>query len=83
MNDKDKSEKEKMSEAQRKKKADLEWETGVPDPPVPNRAHTEMSAQNHNRAEMSSNHFGKSPFYVDTKKHKSASENLRKHMETE
>ncbi len=32
----------KMTPEERKKRVELEREIGVPDPPVPNRAHTEM-----------------------------------------
>ena len=49
---------EKLSQNEKKKKAELERRTGVPNPSVPNRAYTEMSAAP----------FGESPFYVNTKK---------------
>lgn len=48
-----KTEKEKMTEEQRRRRIDIEKELGVPDPPVPNRAHTELSTSNGNSAESS------------------------------
>ena len=46
-----KTEKEKMTEEQRRRRIDIEKEIGVPDPPVPNRAHTELSAKDYPIAE--------------------------------
>ena len=46
-----KTEKEKMTETQRRRRIDIERELGVPDPPVPNRAHTELSAKDYPIAE--------------------------------
>ncbi|MBE6548742.1 MAG: hypothetical protein E7667_07735 [Ruminococcaceae bacterium] len=63
---------EKLGKDEKKKKADLERRTGVPDPPVPNRAHTQMS----------SNPFGQSPFYVNTKK-RDKEESIKKHIDKE
>lgn len=51
--DKNKTEKEKMTEEQRGRKIEIEKELGVPDPPVPNRAHTEMSIKDAPHAESS------------------------------
>ncbi len=42
-----KTEKEKMTEEQRRRRIEIEKELGVPDPPVPNRAHTELSAKDY------------------------------------
>ena len=81
--------KEKMTEAERKKRADLEREIGVPDPPVPNRAHTEMSTRDrtemstrglddHRLTETASRPFGESAFYVDRFSKKPTAEMRRK-----
>ncbi len=48
-----KTEKEKMTEEQRRRRINIEKELGVPDPPVPNRAHTELSTKDIPRAESS------------------------------
>lgn len=61
--------KEKMTEAERKKKISVETQNPVPS--VPNRAHTEMSTASGNSAESSSRGFGDSAFYVNTDKYKS------------
>lgn len=42
-----KTEKEKMTEEQRRRRIDIEREIGVPDPPVPNRSHTELSTKDY------------------------------------
>lgn len=81
---------EKMTEAERKKRAELERITGVPDPPVPNRAHTEMSTRD--RTEMStrgiddfgltetaSRPFGDSAFYVS----RSSKDDIKRKMDKE
>ena len=69
---------EKLGHDEKKKKADLERRTGVPDPPVPNRAHTEMSARSraegvtHAQAHTSSLNIDESALhdYADRYKHK-------------
>ena len=81
MSDQNKYRTEKMGEAEKKKKADLERRTGVPDPAVPNRAHTEMS--HHHDTKSAHSPFGPSPFYVDTKSRRDTERDIRKRMDKE
>ena len=65
-----KTEKEKMTEEQRRRRIDIERELGVPDPPVPNRARTELSTKDAPRAESRSLNIDENTLHEYAKKYK-------------
>ena len=78
-----KTEKEKMTEEQRRRRIDIERELGVPDPPVPNRAHTELSAKDYQISDSRALNIDENALHEYAEKYKNHMRDSRRRPEIE
>ncbi len=81
--DKNKTEKEKMTEEQRRRRIDIERELGVPDPPVPNRAHTELSTKDYPISDSRALNLDENALHEYAEKYKDHMDDFKRRIEKE